>query len=219
MTGAGEHVEALPGDKPPLIVVPLDAAAGRRARSTASSTPATRRARPRSSTRRRAAIRAGAPSSPSTTSSPPPAGCARAIDPALRGAARGRRRAPDGHRLRPDRVRHQRRPRRARAAARRGLPARRGGMKYTWLAAAVVLAGWLIVRRHKQKRWLQVGRAGRDRRRGADRRRRDPAAELRAAARGRRPGARQVDLPRRRRCSRSWRPARSSASSPRARPR
>ncbi len=26
MTGAGEHVEPLPGDKPPLIVVPLDAA-------------------------------------------------------------------------------------------------------------------------------------------------------------------------------------------------
>jgi 4-diphosphocytidyl-2-C-methyl-D-erythritol kinase len=25
MTGAGEHVEPLPGDKPPLIVVPLDA--------------------------------------------------------------------------------------------------------------------------------------------------------------------------------------------------
>lgn len=29
-------------------------------------------------------------------------------------------------------------------------------MKFTWLAAAVVLAGWLIVRRHKQKRWIQV---------------------------------------------------------------
>ena len=28
-------------------------------------------------------------------------------------------------------------------------------MKWTWLAAAVVLAGWLIVRRHKQKRWMQ----------------------------------------------------------------
>jgi 4-diphosphocytidyl-2-C-methyl-D-erythritol kinase len=28
MTGAGEHVEALPGAKPPLIVVPLDAALG-----------------------------------------------------------------------------------------------------------------------------------------------------------------------------------------------
>ena len=25
MTGAGEHVEPLPGDEPPLIVVPLDA--------------------------------------------------------------------------------------------------------------------------------------------------------------------------------------------------
>jgi undecaprenyl-diphosphatase len=29
-------------------------------------------------------------------------------------------------------------------------------MKYTWLAAAVALAGWLIARRHKQKRWFQV---------------------------------------------------------------
>ena len=29
-------------------------------------------------------------------------------------------------------------------------------MKYTWLAAAAVLAGWLIARRHKQKRWIQI---------------------------------------------------------------
>ena len=29
-------------------------------------------------------------------------------------------------------------------------------MKYTWLAAAVALAGWLIARRHKQKRWFQI---------------------------------------------------------------
>ena len=29
-------------------------------------------------------------------------------------------------------------------------------MKYTWLAAAAVLAGWLIARRHKQKRWMQI---------------------------------------------------------------
>ncbi|HWK26047.1 MAG TPA: VTT domain-containing protein [Solirubrobacter sp.] len=28
-------------------------------------------------------------------------------------------------------------------------------MKFTWLAAAAVLAGWLIARRDKQKRWLQ----------------------------------------------------------------
>ena len=55
MTGAGEHVEKLPGAKPPLVVVPLDAAADRRPRSTASSTPTTRRARPRSSRRRRSA--------------------------------------------------------------------------------------------------------------------------------------------------------------------
>lgn len=29
-------------------------------------------------------------------------------------------------------------------------------MKFTWLLAAVVLAGWLIVRRHKQHRWVQA---------------------------------------------------------------
>ena len=28
-------------------------------------------------------------------------------------------------------------------------------MKFTWLAAAAALAGWLIARRHKQKRWFQ----------------------------------------------------------------
>jgi undecaprenyl-diphosphatase len=29
-------------------------------------------------------------------------------------------------------------------------------VKFTWLAAAAVLAGWLIARRHKQARWFQV---------------------------------------------------------------
>jgi undecaprenyl-diphosphatase len=29
-------------------------------------------------------------------------------------------------------------------------------VKFTWLLAAVALAGWLIVRRHKQHRWVQV---------------------------------------------------------------
>jgi membrane protein DedA with SNARE-associated domain/membrane-associated phospholipid phosphatase len=29
-------------------------------------------------------------------------------------------------------------------------------VKFTWLLAAVVLAGWLIIRRHKQHRWVQV---------------------------------------------------------------
>ncbi len=29
-------------------------------------------------------------------------------------------------------------------------------MKWTWLAAAAVLAAWLILRRHKQKRWMQA---------------------------------------------------------------
>jgi undecaprenyl-diphosphatase len=32
-------------------------------------------------------------------------------------------------------------------------------VKWTWLAAAVVLAGWLILRRHKQKRWVQAAEA------------------------------------------------------------
>jgi membrane protein DedA with SNARE-associated domain/membrane-associated phospholipid phosphatase len=30
-------------------------------------------------------------------------------------------------------------------------------MKFTWLAAAAALAGWLIARRDKQKRWFQIG--------------------------------------------------------------
>ena len=30
-------------------------------------------------------------------------------------------------------------------------------MKFTWLAAAAALAGWLIARRHKQQRWFQIG--------------------------------------------------------------
>jgi len=29
-------------------------------------------------------------------------------------------------------------------------------MKFTWLAAAAALAGWLIARRHKQQRWFQI---------------------------------------------------------------
>jgi undecaprenyl-diphosphatase len=29
-------------------------------------------------------------------------------------------------------------------------------MKWTWLAAAVVLAGWMLARRHKQARWFQL---------------------------------------------------------------
>jgi undecaprenyl-diphosphatase len=31
-----------------------------------------------------------------------------------------------------------------------------GQIKFTWLLAAVALAGWLITRRHKQKRWFQA---------------------------------------------------------------
>src|SRR5882757_8355722 len=29
-------------------------------------------------------------------------------------------------------------------------------IKFTWLLAAVALAGWLITRRHKQARWFQI---------------------------------------------------------------
>ena len=87
MTGAGEHVEALPADKPPLIVVPLDAelSAGqvyarvRRARH--------RRARPRSSRPPRSGSAPASRSSTSTTSSPPPAGCARRSTPRSRRCA------------------------------------------------------------------------------------------------------------------------------------
>ena len=63
-------------------------------------------------------------------------------------------------------------------------------MKWTWLAAAVALAGWLIARRHKQQRWFQIAELVAIAAARADRLRRHPAAELREAARGRRPGAR-----------------------------
>ena len=155
MTGAGEHVEPLPGAEAALIVVPLDAAlsAGEVYRAfDAHFTPRTPEE-----------LEAAAAAHPrhrrfelvNDLEGPPRARCAR-DRPRARGAARGGRRAPDGHRLRPDRLRLQRRPRRGRAAARRRLPARRRGMKFTWLAAAAALAGWLIARRHKQKRWFQI---------------------------------------------------------------
>ena len=79
-------------------------------------------------------------------------------------------------------------------------------MKFTWLAAAAALAGWLIARRHKQKRWFQIGELVVIAARGADRRRRHPPAELREAARGRRQGARHRG------------PTASSACSPSSRP-
>jgi undecaprenyl-diphosphatase len=33
-------------------------------------------------------------------------------------------------------------------------------VKFTWLLAAVVIAGWLVVRRHRQHRWVQVVEVG-----------------------------------------------------------
>jgi membrane protein DedA with SNARE-associated domain/membrane-associated phospholipid phosphatase len=33
-------------------------------------------------------------------------------------------------------------------------------LKFTWLAAAVVLAGWVVARRHKQSRWFQLAELG-----------------------------------------------------------
>ena len=162
MTGAGEHVEPLPGEKPPLIVVPLDAAARAPARSTASSTRATRRARPRSSTAAAAAIRAGA-LEPVNDLEPAARRLCPRDRPGARSAARSRRPAPDGHRLRPDGVRRQRRPRGA-GADPRGLPAGGGGVKCTWLAAAAVLAA-LADRPPPQAAALVPGaRARRDRR-------------------------------------------------------
>ena len=76
MTGAGEHVEPLPGAEPPLIVVPLDAelGAGEVYRAfDALDTPRTPEELEHAAQR----IRAGALRPPSTTSSPPRARCAR----------------------------------------------------------------------------------------------------------------------------------------------
>ena len=88
MTGAGEHVEALPrGDRPPLIVVPLDAelSAGQ---VYASSTRVTPRA-PRGARGRRArALRAGAPSRRVNDLEPAARRLCPAIDPHWRRCAR-----------------------------------------------------------------------------------------------------------------------------------
>ena len=76
MTGAGERVEPLPGDAPPLIVVPLDAELGAAEVYRAFDAAAT----PRSPTSSRTPPHESAPASPSntsTTSSRPRASCAR----------------------------------------------------------------------------------------------------------------------------------------------
>ena len=72
-------------------------------------------------------------------------------------------------------------------------------MHPVWIAGAVILALYLVLRRREHGRALpRAGRRRRGRRR-PDRLRRRRAAERREADRGRGPGARQVDLPRRRR--------------------
>ena len=155
MTGAGEHVEKLPGAKPRLIVVPLDAAltAGEVYRAfDAHCTPRT----PDELEAAAAQIRAGGAFAHVNDLEAPARRAVPGDRPGAGGAARARGRARDGQRLRTDRLRHQRRPGRGRPAACRGLSPRRRRMKYTWLAAAVALAGWLIARRDKQKRWFQI---------------------------------------------------------------
>ena len=154
MTGAGEHVEPLPGEKPPLIVVPLDAELSRRA-----GLPRVRRARPRAHAGRAGGRRAGAARRQFehvNDLEPAARRLCPLIEPALEALREAGAQYADGQRLRPDGLRHLRRPR-ALAPLQRTVPAGGGGMKWTWLAAAVVLAGWLIARRHKQQRWFQLG--------------------------------------------------------------
>ena len=98
MTGAGEFVEPLPGEKPPLIVVPIDAAlgAGEVYREfDAHDTPRT----PEELDAAAEALRHGV-FEPVNDLEPAARRLCPLIDRALAGAARGRRRAADGHRLR-----------------------------------------------------------------------------------------------------------------------
>ena len=154
MTGAGEFVEPLPGEKPPLIVVPLDAAlgAGEVYREfDAHDTPRT----PEELDAAAEALRQGV-FEPVNDLEPAARRLCPLIDDALAALREVGAEHADGHRLRPDRVRDQRRRRGARLPAAH-VPEGRRRVKWTWLLAAVVLAGWLIVRRHKQQRWVQVG--------------------------------------------------------------
>ena len=237
MTGAGEHVEPLPDpDAARLLVLPLDAAL-----SHARGLPRVRRlAPPRDAARARASCDAGCARASRRRSVNDLEAAARRLCPAI--DARARRRcarparrtrwspaparpcsacsaAPTARRAReppPATPRALRRRRRAGAELAAVPP-----LKWTWLARrAVALAGWLIARRHKHGRAGSRSPAGRRRRRrAADRLRRHPPAQPREADRGRRPGARQVDLPARRRARvpRDRRVPR--ASSRRARPR
>ena len=110
MTGAGEFVEPLPGEKPPLIVVPLDAAlgAGEVYREFDAHDPART---PEELDAAAEALRQGVFEPVNDLEHAARRLCP-PINDALRGAARSRRRAADGHRLRPDRVRDQRATRR-----------------------------------------------------------------------------------------------------------
>ncbi len=193
MTGAGEHVEPLPGEKPPLIVVPLDAElsaaavyraydehfapradldeaaarirAGEMPHVNDLEGPAKRSAR-RSSPRWKRSARRG--SSTRWSAAPAPRSSASPPIP-----TRSRRSSASTRGRRAHEVDLARRRRRARRLADRPPP-----------QAEALVPG---------------RRADRDRGRRPDRLRGHPPAELREGARGRRLGARQVDLPRRRR--------------------
>ena len=169
MTGAGEHVEPLPGPEP----LGLDRRPARRRalarREVYRESDA--RSRPRTpdelDAARRAALRTGDVRAPSTTSRTPPARCARPIDAALdalraAGAEHALVSGSGPDRLRLSATTRERRPRarRARPARRRRAGRRAGRRREVHLArrARSLLAGWLIARRHKQQRWF-AGRA------------------------------------------------------------
>ena len=224
MTGAGEHVDRLPrpgavrARDRPVAARALDARRSTR-RSTGSATPAHARG-----------ARAARPP-PRCAGEPPPRrqrprGAARslcpAIDDALAVSAR-RRWSPAPARpcsgSSPTPAAAPRRRRRARSRARSppsrsAPPSRRCAPHEVGLAARRAGARGASYRPPPQARPLDAGRAAGSSSRAprVDRRRRGRAAELRGADARRRPRARQVDLPARRRCSRSWRPARSSGS-------
>ena len=153
MTGAGEYVEPLPGEKPPLIVVPLDAAlgAGEVYREfDAHDTPRT----PEELDAAAEASRQGV-YEPVNDLEPAARRLCPPIDDALRALREVGRRATrwSPAPARPCSGSARTRRRSPSSSARTRGPLR---VKFTWLLAAVVVAGWLIVRRHKQHRWVQV---------------------------------------------------------------
>ncbi len=155
VTGAGEHVEPLTAGTPSLVILPVDAQLGAGEVYAAFDRLCTPRT-DEELAEIAAKFRTGVGQQLNDLERPARALCP-AIEPAIEALHAVERAPPDGHRLRPDGVRVQ--PGAAggrRAPARRGPRARSGGMKFTWLAAAAVLAGWLIARRDKQKRWFQI---------------------------------------------------------------